>query len=81
MAHYLGRWQFTDASAKAMVASPHDRSATARTLVEAFSGKLHHYYFCFGEYDGIGICEFPDATAAAAFSMAAASTGGFSSVI
>ena len=78
MAHYMVRWQFTDASAKAMIAKPQDRSGTARTLVESFSGKLHHYYFAFGDYDGIAICEFPDATSVAAFSMAAASTGGFS---
>jgi hypothetical protein len=30
---------FTDASAKAMVAAPQDRSGTARTLVESFGGK------------------------------------------
>jgi uncharacterized protein with GYD domain len=59
-----------------MVASPQDRSGTAKTLVESFGGKLHHYYFAFGEYNGIGICEFPDAVAA--FSMAATSTGAFS---
>jgi uncharacterized protein with GYD domain len=72
------RWQFTNASAKAMVASPADRSETARKLTESFGGKLHHYYFCFGGYDGLGIAEFPDVTSVAAFSMAAASTGGFS---
>jgi uncharacterized protein with GYD domain len=78
MAHYMVRWQFTNASAKAMIASPQDRSEIARKLTESFGGKLHHYYFCFGEYDGLGIAEFPDATSVAAFSMAAASTGGFS---
>ena len=78
MAHFLVRWGFKDTSAKAMVATPQDRTETARALVEGFGGKLHDYYFAFGDYDGIGICEFPDNTSAAAFSMAAASTGGYS---
>ena len=78
MTHYLLRWQFTDSSAKAMVSKPVDRTGPATTLIESFGGKLKAYYFSFGEYDGVGICEFPDNTSAAACSMAAASTGGFS---
>jgi uncharacterized protein with GYD domain len=77
MAHFLVRWRFNESSAKALVANPQDRTGTARTLVEAFGGKLHHYYFAFGDYDGVGICEFPDNTAAAACSMAASATGAF----
>ena len=78
MDHFKVRWQLTDNSAKGLVARPQDRTETARVLVESFGGKLHHYYFSFGEYDGVGICEFPDNTAVAAFSMAAASMGAFS---
>ncbi len=50
MAHFLVRWQFTDASAKALVARPHDRTPQARALIEGFSGKLHQYFLAFGEY-------------------------------
>ena len=78
MAHFLVRWGFKDTSAKAMVATPQDRTETARALVESFGGKLHDYYFALGDYDGIGICEFPDNISAAAFSMTAAATGGYS---
>ena len=49
----------------------------ATSLVEGFGGTLLSYYFSFGEYDGVGIAEFPDNKAAAACSMAAAATGGF----
>ena len=77
MSHYLLRWQFKDATAKAMVDSPQDRTAPATALVEGFGGKLLSYYFALGEYDGIGICEFPDAISVAACSMKAASTGAF----
>ena len=77
MSHYMVRWQFTDASAKALVEKPQDRTGAARALMEGFGGKLLSYYFSFGEYDGFAISEFPDNTAAAACSMAATATGAF----
>jgi uncharacterized protein with GYD domain len=77
MSHFMIRWQLTDASAKALVGKPHDRTGAATALIEGFGGKLHSYYISFGEYDGVAICEFPDNTAAAACSMAGAATGAF----
>jgi uncharacterized protein with GYD domain len=78
MAHYLFSWQFTVESAKSMIAKPIDRIGPARKLIEGFGGKIHAYYFAFGDYDGIGIVEFPDNVAVAACSMTAAASGGFS---
>jgi uncharacterized protein with GYD domain len=78
MPHILIRWQFTDASAKALVGKPHDRTGAATALVEGFGGKLHSYFIAFGEYDGVAICEFPDNTAAGACSLSSAATGAFS---
>jgi uncharacterized protein with GYD domain len=78
MAHFAFRWQFNTASVQALVAKPQDRTGPAKTLIESFGGKVESYYFSFGEYDGLGICEFPDNTSAAACSMKAASTGAFS---
>jgi uncharacterized protein with GYD domain len=77
MSHYMLRWQFKDTAAKAMVEKPQDRTAPATALIEGFGGKLLCYYFAFGEYDGLGICEFPNAISIAACSMKAASTGAF----
>jgi uncharacterized protein with GYD domain len=78
MPHFMIRWQFTDASSKALVGKPHDRTGAAKALVEPFGGKLHSYYLAFGDYDGVAICEFPDHTSAGACSLKAASTGAFS---
>ena len=50
MAWYLVRFQFNAASAKAMVETPQDRAVQARSIAEAFGGKLHHYFFSFGEF-------------------------------
>jgi uncharacterized protein with GYD domain len=77
MPHYMLRWQFSSDSAKAMIGNPHDRLGPASRLIEGFGGRFQSYYFAFGDYDGIGICEFPDNIAVAACSMQAASTGAF----
>jgi uncharacterized protein with GYD domain len=77
MSHYLIRWQFKDATAKALVDKPQNRTAPAKALIEGFGGKLISYYFALGDYDGLGICEFPDTVSVAACSMKAASTGAF----
>jgi uncharacterized protein with GYD domain len=77
MSHYLIRWQFKDATAKALVDKPQNRTAPAKALIEGFGGKLLSYYFALGDYDGLGICEFPDTVSVAACSMKAASTGAF----
>ena len=78
MSHYMLRWQFSGATAKALVAKPQDRTGPATTLIEGFGGKLHQYFFALGDYDGFAVCEFPDNTAVVACSMTAAATGAFS---
>lgn len=77
MSHFMTRWQFTAASAKALVEKPNDRTGAAKALIEGFGGKLHQYYFSLGDYDGLAICEFPDSQVAAACALAAMATGAF----
>jgi len=73
----LFRWQWKDASTKAMTDTPQDRTEPAREVVDGFGGKLLCYYFAFGDTDGIAICEFPDNASVAAFSLKASSSGAF----
>jgi uncharacterized protein with GYD domain len=80
MPHYLVRFQYSSDSVKKLVAHPQDREAAGRKLVEGFGGKLHSYFFALGDFDGLGLCEFPDHVAATAFSMSLAVTGGFSKI-
>lgn len=77
MPHYLLRWQLKDSTAKNLVEHPQDRTGPAKTLVQGFGGKLLSYYFALGDYDGVGIADFPDIVSVAACSMTAASTGAF----
>ncbi len=58
-----------------MVASPSDREAAARKLIEAIGGKLHHLFFAFGQWDVICLIEAPDDKAMMAGAAAVASAG------
>jgi uncharacterized protein with GYD domain len=43
---------------------------------EALGGSIESLYFCFGDYDLMGVVEFPDSRGVAAWSMAVSSGGG-----
>ncbi len=43
--------------------------------MEKLGGRMIGFYFCFGEYDVVGIGELPDDGAATAFALAAVSPG------
>ena len=51
------------------------RRAAVQQMVEKAGGKLHAFYYAFGEADVYGICEFPDNASAAAVSLAVNASG------
>jgi uncharacterized protein with GYD domain len=57
---------------------PSDRAEVVGKLCEAVGGRLESYYWMFGEHDGLVIADLPDSAAAAAISLAVASSGAFS---
>ena len=77
MPSYELRWMFKEVAVKSLTERPQNREAPARELIEGFGGKMHHYFFMLGEYDGLAIVEFPDNAAAAACSMRAGASGAF----
>ena len=81
MAKYALFISYTPESLASMIKNPTDRSAAARQVVEAVGGKLEHFYWMFGEYDGIAIFEGPDSVTAGAVSIAVASTGAVSKAV
>ena len=58
-----------------MVDTPQDRPAELRKAVEAFGGRLHQFFFAFGEYDGISIVEFPNNETCAACAVTLTGAG------
>lgn len=75
MATHMAQFRYSTASVKGMVARPHDRKAAAARIFEAAGGKLEAMYFCFGEFDGIALIDFPSNIDAASSILAVASSG------
>ena len=80
MPYFLHQWRYKDPQIKAMVDRPQDRAETVKRTVERFNGKLHRFYFAFGDYDGVAIAEFPDNKSSAACLMTIVGAGGLESV-
>ncbi|MDH4132264.1 MAG: GYD domain-containing protein [Gemmatimonadota bacterium] len=54
------------------------RAQMVRGMIEKVGGKLHAFYYCFGDSDVIGIAEFPDHATAVAVSLAVNASGAVS---
>jgi uncharacterized protein with GYD domain len=70
MPFYLHQWNYKDQYIRKMLLDPDDRADVVRAATAAFGGTLHHFFYCFGQYDGIAISEFPDGESALACLMA-----------
>ena len=75
MSYYMYQASYTDSAWAAKVSNPQNRLDTVRPAGENLGGKLETAFYCFGEYDIIFICTFPDNISARAISMAAFSGG------
>lgn len=62
MSFYMHQFKYKDDGIRGILEGHDavDRQAFLRTAAEAFGGRLLSFYFCFGEYDGMAISEFPD---------------------
>ncbi len=75
MAFYLVRAKVSQDYMQALVERPEDRLVTTTRLLQSVGGRLHYYFFCFGEFDIVLVYELPDTVSAAALSMVMSSTG------
>jgi len=75
MAYYMVQATYTAKAIAAMVKKPEDRAAAIGPVVEGLGGKLEGFWFCFGEYDVVGILRLPDNVSAAAFAFAVSQSG------
>ncbi|WP_431856332.1 GYD domain-containing protein [Azospirillum sp.] len=79
MPHYMLQWRFSADNFRSLVQNPDSRAETVSKAIESFEGRLHQYFFAFGDYDGVIICEFPDQERCVAFLAMVAAKGGFTS--
>jgi uncharacterized protein with GYD domain len=76
---YLTRFSYTPATWAKLVKSPEDRRAAATEYIESVGGKLHGFWYAFGEHDGFTLWEAPDNVAMAATAIAISAGGAVSS--
>jgi uncharacterized protein with GYD domain len=81
MTYYMLQWSYKAPAIRAMTQTPQDRPAELRKVVDAFHGKLHHFFYAFGNYDGLAIVEFPDVESCAACSLTLSGEGGNAALV
>jgi uncharacterized protein with GYD domain len=78
MPMYLTRFSYTPETWARLSKHPEDRRDAARSYIESVGGKLHGFWYAFGEYDGINLWEAPDNVSMAAVAMALSGGGALS---
>jgi len=80
MALYLTRFSYTPETWARLIQNPEDRRKAARTYIESVGGKLHGFWYSFGEHDGWNLWEAPDNVSMAAVALAIGAGGALSAI-
>jgi uncharacterized protein with GYD domain len=67
---YLTRFSYTPETWARLIENPEDRRAAAKAYIESVGGKLHGFWYAFGEHDGYNLWEAPDNVSMAAVAVA-----------
>jgi uncharacterized protein with GYD domain len=76
---YLSRFSYTPETWARLISNPEDRRQAAQTYIESVGGKLHGFWYAFGEHDGYNLWEAPDNVSMAAVALAIGGGGALSS--
>ena len=80
MPFYLTRFSYTPATWAKLIKNPEDRREAAKQYIESVGGKLHGFWYAFGEHDGSTLWEAPDNVSMAATALAIGAGGALSSM-
>ena len=80
MPFYLTRFSYTPATWAKLIKNPEDRRTAAKEYIEAVGGKLHGFWYAFGDHDGYTLWEAPDNASMAATALAIGAGGALSSI-
>ena len=80
MALSMVQFSYTAQAVQDLIKNPQDRSKGVKALVEKLGGKMHAFYYTFGEYDGFSIIELPDNVSTLAVSFAASNPNTISKI-
>ena len=67
---YLSKFSYTPETWARLIGNPEDRRAAAQSYIESVGGKLHGFWYAFGEHDGYNLWEAPDNVSMAAVALA-----------
>ena len=79
MPMYLTRFRYTPETWARLVKNPEDRRAAAKQYIESVGGKLHGFWYAFGDHDGYNLWEAPDNVSMAATAIAIGGSGALGS--
>jgi uncharacterized protein with GYD domain len=77
---YLTRFRYTPETWARLIANPEDRRQAAQAYIESVGGKLHGFWYAFGEHDGYTLWEAPDNVAMASVALAIGGGGALASI-
>jgi uncharacterized protein with GYD domain len=80
MPFYLTRFSYTPETWARLIENPEDRREAARAYIESVGGKLHGFWYAFGEHDGWNLWEAPDNVSMAAVAIAIGGGGALRSL-
>src|SRR5438034_1849488 len=80
MALYLSRFSYTPETWARLIGNPEDRRTAARSYIESVGGKLHGFWYAFGDHDGYTLWEAPDNVSMAATALAISAGAALSSL-
>ena len=75
---YLSKFSYTPDTWAGLIGNPEDRRTAAQSYIESVGGKLHGFWYAFGEHDGYTLWEAPDNVSMAAVALAISGGGALS---
>ncbi len=75
MAVYMTQFSYTTEAWQSLVKNPEDRCGILKSMIETLGGRLICIYYCYGDYDGVAIYEYPDNVTSAAGVLAVICAG------
>ena len=77
---YLTKFSYTPETWARLTHNPEDRRKAAQSYIESVGGKLHGFWYAFGDNDGYNLWEAPDNVSMAAVALAISGGGALSSL-
>jgi uncharacterized protein with GYD domain len=79
MPFYLTRFSYTPETWARLINKPEDRRAAAQQYIQSVGGRLHGFWYAFGDHDAYSVWEAPDNVSMAAVAVAISAGGALSS--